>query len=141
MPPAKKSNPGQTTLAVTDRRVGKVPAGRGGSICLACDRPIPVPADGGFAPDPCIGFIPGAVGACCGHGCPDRACVTLGGVPDRLVSEIAVPTITLRGAEALAFFSLIAQAEPGSVSIEAARWLTDMPGATSDAIPIPELDD
>jgi hypothetical protein len=84
-----------------------------------CERSIPLGPNGGFVPDPCIGFIPGALSACCGHGDRRFAHVALGS--HRYDNQ--VPTVTLSGDEALAFYEPIRGAERGSMPLEVARWL------------------
>ena len=60
-------------------------------------------------PDACLGIIPGASHACCGHGDIARAYVCLGGAPDQpayLIDE----TVVLRGEDALDFFEAVNRA-------------------------------
>lgn len=56
----------------------------------------------GGAPDPCLGFVPGAFQACCGHGRASSAYVCIADVPPGTPCN-EVPHTTLRGAEALAW--------------------------------------
>lgn len=55
----------------------------------------------GYRPDPCIGdYLPGVAHACCGHGEPWQAYVTLGGVPDQCANTIP-GCLCIRGQAAL----------------------------------------
>lgn len=78
---------------------GRESGGGEAGFCPRCQRFI----DDG--PDACLGTIPGASHACCGHGDTEQAYVVLGGQPNQSCTEI--DTVTISGAAALAFFALV----------------------------------
>lgn len=57
-------------------------------------------------PDPCLGWLPGCSQACCGHGDPARASVTLGGSAE--MPGVTQPwRIVLEGEDALSLFAML----------------------------------
>ena len=76
-------------------------------FCADCGVSMPA------GPDACLGTIPGVSHACCGHGSAKDAYVVLGGQPGQPSWEI--DTVTLRGLDALEFFSLIREGEQAKV--------------------------
>ena len=81
-------------VASAESRADKTPSG---IHCEECDLEFEL----GYRPDPCIGgYLPGVAHACCGHGVPHQAYVTLGEVPDQCASTIP-GCLCIRGRDAI----------------------------------------